>query len=98
MGGFTQKLTSRRGELSNTTLSHYSYSSDSDLVEPPPTVHLTQSSDIELHRPVSREEGEMVARQLDHEGSLVDEDVVQQSMEMSQRLSEEAISTRSHNV
>ena len=72
-----------------------SCSSGSDLVEPPPTVHLTQSCDIELHRPVSREEGEMVARQLDREESLVDEDVVQQSMELSQRLSEEAISMMS---
>lgn len=71
---------------------HSSDSDLSDLEEPPPTLHLSQSRDVEIHRPISREEVESVARQPDQVETLVDEGVVHQSMEQSQKLSVETIS------
>ena len=57
-------------------------------------LHYSQSCDLELHQPISREESDIVARQPgeEEEEVLVDEEAIHQSMEMSQRLSAEAIS------
>ena len=73
-------------------LLHSSDSDLSDLEEPPPTLHLSQSCDIEVHRPIGREVGDSVAKQPDQVETLVDKGVVHQSMELSQRFSMETIS------
>ncbi len=74
-------------------------SSDSEPEGSPLTLssmaHCSQSCDLEVHRPISRENSDDVTaghQEGDVSSPLVDEDAVHRTLELSQRLSPEAIS------
>ena len=59
----------------------------------PSSMLYSQSCDIEQHRPISRENSDVIEKQPigEEEEVLVNEELVHQSMELSQRLSPVAI-------
>ncbi len=78
-------------------------SSDSEPDRSPLTfssmAHCSQSCDLEVHRPISRENSDDVTaghQEGDVSSLLVDEDAVHRTLELSQRLSPEAISECVH--
>ena len=75
----------------------YVFRSDSlmeDRSPPSPVVvQYSQSCDLELHEPIRRElVDDVISSQQDQEEAVVDAEAIQRSMELSQRLSPEAIS------
>ena len=77
---------------------HSESAGDSQLLST--SLNVSQSCDLQPHRPISLEESQSVARQRslgeeeqrEGEGLVVDEEAIHQSMELSQRLSLESLS------
>ena len=77
-------------------LSTSSSLSDVGTDSPSSSLGCSRSCDLEVHKPITLEESQLVAKQppMEEEGEepVVDEEAIHQSMELSQRLSLEALS------
>ena len=77
-------------------LSTSSSLSDVGTDSPSSSLGCSRSCDLEVHEPITLEESQSVARQPtmeeEEEEPVVDEEAIHQSMELSQRLSLEALS------
>ena len=75
-------------------LMFFSSDSEPEKSPTPSSMPYSQSCDIEQHRPISRENSDVIARQPtgEEKDAVVNEELVHRSMELSQRLSPEAIS------
>ena len=80
-------------------LSTSSSLSDVGTDSPSSSLGCSRSCDLEVHEPITLEESQLVAKQppVEKEGEpVVDEEAIHQSMELSQRLSLEALSEWYH--